>query len=117
MTNLTYAPASCELLKFGRFSCVKGRRRIITGLLFLAHGTVKLFQWPCFNMFKDRVPLVSLISIGDVLKVVGCVLIVVGLFTRPVAFVMSGMMAFAYSLSQAPVSFYPTLKGGELAIL
>lgn len=91
--------------------------RIITGLLFLAHGTAKLFQWPYVDMFKDGVPLVSLMGIGGLLEVVGGVLIVVGLFTRPVAFVMSGMMAVAYFMFHAPAGFYPILNGGELAIL
>jgi putative oxidoreductase len=68
-------------------------------------------------MFKDRVPLVSLIGIGGLLEVVGCVLNLGGLFTPLVAFVMSGMMAVAYFMFHAPAGFYPILNGGELAIL
>ena len=91
--------------------------RIITGLLFLAHGTAKLIQWPFVDMFKDGVPLGSLFGIGGVLEIVGGALIVLGLFTRPVAFVLSGMMAVAYFMFHAPAGFYPIVNGGELAVL
>ena len=91
--------------------------RIITGLLFLAHGTAKLIQWPYVEMFKDGVPIGSLFGIGGLLEIVGGILIVIGLFTRPVAFVLSGMMAVAYFMFHAPAGFYPILNGGELAIL
>ena len=91
--------------------------RIITGLLFLAHGTAQLVQWPYVDMFKDGVPLISLMGIGGILEVVGGALIVLGLFTRPVAFVLSGMMAVAYFMFHAPAGFYPILNGGERAIL
>lgn len=91
--------------------------RIITGLLFLAHGTAKLIQWPFVDMFKDGVPLGSLFGIGGVLEIAGGALIVLGLFTRPVAFVLSGMMAIAYFMFHAPAGFYPIANGGELAVL
>ena len=91
--------------------------RIVTGLLFLAHGTAKLVQWPFVEMFKDGVPLVSLFGIGGVLEIAGGGLIVLGLFTRPVAFVLSGMMAVAYFMFHAPASVYPIVNQGELAIL
>jgi len=91
--------------------------RVITGLMFLAHGTAKLFQWPYVEMFKDGVPVGSLFGIGSILEIVGGVLIVLGLFTRPVAFVLSGMMAVAYFMFHAPAGFYPIVNGGELAIL
>lgn len=94
-----------------------GVLRIITGLLFLAHGTAKLLQWPYVDIFKDGVPLASLFGIGGILEIVGGVLIVLGLFTRPVAFVLSGMMAAAYFMFHAPASIYPIINGGELAIL
>lgn len=94
-----------------------GVLRIITGLLFLAHGTAKLLQWPYVDMFKDGVPLASLFGIGGILEIVGGVLIVLGFFTRPVAFVLSGMMAVAYFMFHAPASIYPIINGGELAIL
>ena len=91
--------------------------RIVTGLLFLAHGTAKLLQWPFVDMFKDGVPLASLFGIGGILEIVGGVMIVIGLFTRPVAFVLAGMMAVAYFMVPAPASIYPIINGGELAIL
>ena len=91
--------------------------RIVTGLLFLAHGTAKLVQWPFVEMFKDGVPLISLFGIGGVLEIAGGGLIVLGLFTRPVAFVLSGMMAVAYFMFHAPASVYPIVNQGELAIL
>lgn len=91
--------------------------RIITGLLFLAHGTAKLIQWPFVEMFKDGVPIASLMGIGGLLEIVGGILIVIGLFTRPVAFVLSGMMAVAYFMFHAPAGFHPILNGGELAIM
>jgi putative oxidoreductase len=91
--------------------------RIITGLLFLAHGTAKLVQWPYVDMFKDGVPVASLFGIGGLLEIVGGVLIVLGLFTRITAFVLSGMMAVAYFMFHAPAGFYPIINGGELAII
>ena len=91
--------------------------RVVTGLLFLAHGTAKHLQWPYVEMFKDGVPLASLIGIGGLLEVVGGVLIVLGLFTRVTALVLSGMMAVAYFMFHAPAGFYPIINGGELAIL
>ncbi len=91
--------------------------RIITGLLFLAHGTAKIIQWPYVDMFKDGVPLASLFGIGGILEIIGGLLIVIGLFTRITAFVLSGMMAVAYFMFHAPASFYPIINQGELAIL
>ena len=91
--------------------------RVITGLLFLAHGTAKLFQWPLVDAFKDGVPLASLFGFGGVLEIVGGALIVVGLFTRITAFVLSGMMAVAYFMFHAPASIYPIINQGELAII
>ena len=91
--------------------------RVITGLLFLAHGTAKLVQWPYVEMFKDGVPLASIFGIGGLLEIIGGVLIVLGLFTRITAFVLSGMMAVAYFMFHAPAGFYPIINGGELAII
>lgn len=88
--------------------------RIATALLFIAHGTQKLFGFPATDMMP---PAFSLFWIGGVLELVGGLLILVGLFTRPVAFVLSGMMAVAYFMFHAPQSFFPTLNGGDAAIL
>ena len=91
--------------------------RIITGLLFLAHGSAKILVWPQVEMFKDGVPVGSLLGIGGLLEIVGGVLIVLGLFTRISAFVLSGMMAVAYFMFHAPAAFFPIINGGELAII
>lgn len=90
--------------------------RIITGLLFLAHGLVKLFGFP-EGAQPGQQELLSLLGIGAVLELVGGALIVLGLFTRPVAFVLSGEMAVAYFMFHAPSSVYPVINGGDAAIL
>jgi putative oxidoreductase len=90
--------------------------RIVTGILFLAHGLVKLFGFP-EGAAPGQVPLVSLFGLAAVLELVGGAAIVLGLFTRPVAFVLAGQMAVAYFMAHAPQGFYPVLNGGELAIL
>jgi putative oxidoreductase len=89
--------------------------RIITGLLFLEHGTQKLLGFPPSEHAAPA--LFSLIGVQGVLELVGGVLILIGLFTRPVAFILAGDMAVAYFLAHAPKSFFPTLNGGQLAIL
>jgi putative oxidoreductase len=91
--------------------------RIITGLLFLAHGTTKLFKFPLTDYFKDGVQIASFMGVTGVLELVGGILIIIGLFTRTTAFVLSGMMAVAYFMAHASQGFYPILNGGELAIM
>lgn len=91
--------------------------RIMTGLLFLAHGTAKLIQFPAVDMFKGGVSLLSLFGIGGLLEIVGGIMIVVGFFTRHAAFVLSGMMAVAYFMFHAPAGFHPIINQGEPAIL
>jgi putative oxidoreductase len=91
--------------------------RIMTGLLFLAHGSTKLLTFPATEMFPSPPPLLSLMGIGGLLELVGGVLIVLGLFTRLTAFVLSGTMAVAYFMFHAPAAFMPILNGGELAIM
>ncbi|MAY88460.1 MAG: DoxX family protein [Pseudooceanicola sp.] len=88
--------------------------RIMSALIFMAHGTQKLFGFPATDM---QPPFMSLFWIGGVLELVGGALLVLGLFTRPVAFVLSGMMAVAYFMFHAPASFFPTLNGGDASIL
>lgn len=90
--------------------------RIMTGLLFLQHGTAKLLKIPVMPMFAN-LSLNSLPGIAGILELVGGVLIILGLFTRSVAFVLSGLMAVAYFMAHAPRGFYPILNAGELAIL
>jgi putative oxidoreductase len=91
--------------------------RIMTGLLFLQHGTTKLFKFPFTDFFKDGVPFVSFMGLTGLLELVGGILIIIGLFTRTTAFVMSGMMAVAYFMAHAGQNFFPILNGGELAIM
>ncbi|MES2537924.1 MAG: DoxX family protein [Pseudomonadota bacterium] len=93
-----------------------GVLRIVTGLLFLQHGSAKLLGMPHVAMF-DGLQLFSLMGLAGVLELVGGLLIVIGLFTRPVAFVLSGMMAVAYFMAHASQGFLPLLNQGELAVL
>jgi putative oxidoreductase len=88
--------------------------RIMTGLLFLEHGTGKYLGFPHLERVPD--PL-SMGGVGGMLELVGGALIVLGLFTRPVAFLLSGEMAIAYFYAHAPRVFFPVLNGGEAAIL
>ena len=90
--------------------------RIVTALIFIEHGTQKLFGWPAPP--ASGLPAVMTLSwVGGVLEAVGGVFILLGLFTRPVAFVLSGEMAVAYWMFHAPRSLYPLLNGGDAAIL
>ncbi len=92
--------------------------RIFAGLAFLQHGTIKYFDFPAGSgMFNAEMPVLSIFGIGGILELVGGVLITIGLFTRPVAFVLSGMMAVAYWMFHAPSSFYPVINQGEAAVL
>lgn len=88
--------------------------RVVAGLMFVQHGTQKIFGFPA----EARAPfdIMSQMGVGGVLELVGGVLIVLGLFTRPVAFVLSGMMAVAYFQFHGG-SLYPLVNGGELAAL
>lgn len=107
---------------FGLFSSAAwaqrgiGLLRAVTGLMFLSHGLVKLIGFPP-GAAPGRVPLFSIYGAASILEIVGGSLILVGLFTRPVAFVLAGMMAVAYFMAHAPQSFFPLLNGGEPAIL
>ncbi|MEO8668562.1 MAG: DoxX family protein [Bauldia sp.] len=88
--------------------------RIMTALLFLSHGTAKLFGWPDVGF---NPPLFSLAGLAGIMEIVGGILLVVGLFTRPVAFILAGEMAVAYFMAHAPKGFFPILNGGESAVL
>ncbi len=91
--------------------------RIVVGLLYMQHGLNKLFDFPPtathapYNMFS-LVP-----GLAGPLEAVGGLLLILGLFTRPVAFLLSGEMAIAYFTAHAPRSFFPLLNGGDPAIL
>jgi putative oxidoreductase len=104
-TAITWAPRMLSVL------------RIITGLLFIAHGTMKFFNFPPSEMFAGGVELVSLMGLAGILELVGGALIVLGLLTRPVAFILSGEMAVAYFMAHAPSSFFPVINQGESAVL
>ncbi len=88
--------------------------RIVSALIFMAHGTQKILGFPASSM---NPAMFSLSWIAGVLELVGGALLLIGLFSRPVAFVLSGEMAFAYFIAHAPKSLYPALNGGDAAIL
>lgn len=90
--------------------------RVVTGLLFLSHGLVKLAGFP-EGAQPGLQPLASLMGVGAVIEVVTGALVLLGLFTRPAAFIASGQMAVAYWMFHAPSGFHPLLNGGEGAIL
>ena len=92
--------------------------RIVSGYLFLQHGTAKLFGFPHVAMF-DRLPVWSLLGVAGMLELAGGALLIVGVFTRLVALVVSGEMAFAYFLVHAPTgnALIPMLNDGEPAVL
>ena len=91
--------------------------RIVTAYMFLTHGTAKLLGMPHVAMF-DKLQLFSLMGLAGTIELVGAVLLLLGLFTRPAAFIMSGEMAFAYFMGHAPRgnALLPMLNQGELAI-
>lgn len=91
--------------------------RIIAGLMFLTTGTTKLFGYPPSPVPMPPIPLMSQVGIGAILELVGGALIVLGLFTRPVAFVLAGEMAVAYFQFHAPMAFFPTSNNGMPAVL
>lgn len=93
---------------------VLGILRIVTALLFMVHGSQKLFGFPPSNHSPE---LFSLIWFAGFLELVGGFFVLIGLFTRPIAFVLSGQMAVAYWMAHAPKSFFPALNGGDAAIL
>jgi putative oxidoreductase len=93
-----------------------GLLRIISGFLLMAHGSQKLFAFPAAPSFGQP-PLLSLLGLAAVLELGGGLLLLIGLFTRPVAFVLSGFTAVAYFMAHAPEGFWPIVNNGELAVL
>lgn len=91
--------------------------RIVTGMIFFTAGTTKMLGWPPPPMAMPPIPFLSQTWIGGMLEVVGGAMIIIGLFTRPVAFVLAGEMAVAYFQFHFPRSFYPTVNNGQPAIL
>jgi putative oxidoreductase len=104
-----WQPAALSLLRF------------ITGLLLFQFGVAKLLKFPAIPegnayAFLNKVQLMSLGGAAGVLELILGALLLIGLFTRPAAFVLSGLMAFAYFLGHAPRNFFPLINGGTLAI-
>jgi putative oxidoreductase len=94
-----------------------GVLRIVSALLFIAHGTTKLFGWPPTEMFATPPEPITLMWVGGILEAFGGALLLIGLFTRPVAFVLSGMMAVAYWMFHFPQATFPVQNGGDASIL
>ena len=90
--------------------------RIFTGLALLQHGTGKILGFPAVPNFAN-VQLGSLAGAAGLIELIGGILFMIGLFTRPVAFLLSGFTAAAYFIAHAGKGFYPILNGGELAAL
>jgi putative oxidoreductase len=89
--------------------------RIVTAFLYMLHGTQKMFSWPV--PARGPYELMTLAGVSGVLEVFGGALLLLGLFSRPVAFLLSGHMAFAYFIGHASRAFWPQANGGELAIM
>lgn len=89
--------------------------RVMSALLLLQHGTTKVLDFPVGPM--NATPLTSPGGFAGFFELIGGALLLVGLFTRPVAFILSGMTAVAYFMAHAPKGFFPLLNGGELAVL
>ena len=88
--------------------------RVITALLIMSLGTMMILGFPASDF---QPPLLSIFGIAGILEIVGGILLVLGLFTRPVAFILSGMMAVAYFMAHAGQAFVPAQNGGEPAVL
>lgn len=93
-----------------------GALRVMTAALIVVHGTTKLFSWP-FPGPGGRVQVASLMGAAGVLEAVGGLLLLIGLLSRPVAFLLAGEMAAAYFMAHAVNGFWPIRNGGELAIM
>ena len=88
--------------------------RIVAGLGFMQHGTSKFFGFPPFPM---EGPLPPMVLAAGTIELVGGALLVIGLFTRPVAFIASGMCAVGYFMAHATKDFFPAANGGETIML
>jgi putative oxidoreductase len=90
--------------------------RIVAGLLLLQHGLVKIFSFP-MAFPAGPVATFSLLWWAAAIEIVGGILLIIGLFSRPVAFILAGEMAFAYFIGHQPRAFYPIQNAGNLSIL
>jgi putative oxidoreductase len=91
--------------------------RIVSALIFMEHGTQKLLNFPPRAGGGAGPELFSLYGLAGSLEIVGGILLIIGLFSRPVAFILAGEMAFAYWMGHAPRNVFPILNGGDAAIL
>ena len=91
--------------------------RIVAAVLFMQHGAQKLFGCPAGEQASRTQPLLSMMGFVGVLEFFGGLLLLLGLFTRPIAFILSGLLAVAYFMVHAPQGFWPVLNRGELAAL
>jgi putative oxidoreductase len=103
-TLARWQPAALSLLRF------------VTALMLFQFGVVKILKFPPSAPLA-KVELLSLFGIAGLIELVLGALLLVGLFTRPVAFLLSGEMAFAYFLEHAPRSFFPVINNGSAAIM
>ncbi len=94
---------------------VLGLLRIVTAILFMEHGAQKLLGFPPSDHPSPEV--LTLLWFAGVLELVGGFFVLIGWFTRPIAFLLSGQMAVAYWMAHAPKAIYPALNGGDAAIL
>jgi|ERR1017187_4148296 putative oxidoreductase len=105
--STTWAPRAVSVLSI---------LRIFTGLALLQHGTGKILGFPAVPSFAN-VQIGSLAGAAGMIELIGGILFTIGLFTRPVAFILSGFTAAAYFIAHAGRGFYPIMNGGELAAL
>lgn len=96
---------------------ILGVLRIMSGLLFLAHGTQKFLSFPVGEAAGSGWAFAHPVAVAGLIELVTGALIALGLFTRPAAFLASGTMAFAYFIGHAPQNFWPVNNGGDAAIL
>jgi putative oxidoreductase len=89
---------------------------MVAAFLFMAHGAQKLFAWPASEP-REAVAVVSLMGLAGILEFFGGLLLLLGCFTRLVAFLLAGEMAVAYATAHGPRGFWPILNHGELAVL
>jgi putative oxidoreductase len=91
--------------------------RIVAALLFIEHGTQKMFGFPAGSGPHSPYVLMSMMGLAGVLESIGGLAILFGAFTRPVAFLLAGEMAVAYFTAHFPRSFFPTVNGGDTPVL
>lgn len=91
--------------------------RIVIAVVFIEHGTQKLLGVPPLPPGMPHITLLSLAWVSGILELIGGFLLIIGLFVRPAAFILSGEMAVAYFMVHAPNNFYPVVNKGEIAVV